>query len=202
MIRINAMGEACPLPVVKTLRALQSLGGAGSVETLVDNETAVQNLRRLAESKGCSIEVETISDAEYRVTITAAEGAELPKEEAIACTAPAAQKKTVVIISTDHMGEGNEELGRALLKAFLFALTQQETLPAAILFYNAGAAVTCEGSASLEDLQALQSQGVESLTCGTCLNYYGLTEKLRVGEVTNMYVIAEKQLQADCIIRP
>ena len=196
MIRINAMGEACPLPVVKTLRALQSLGGAGSVETLVDNETAVQNLRRLAESKGCSIEVETISDAEYRVTITAAEGAELPKEEAIACTAPAAQKKTVVIISTDHMGEGNEELGRALLKAFLFALTQQETLPAAILFYNAGAAVTCEGSASLEDLQALQSQGVEILTCGTCLNYYGLTEKLRVGEVTNMYVIAEKQLQA------
>ena len=193
MIRINAMGEACPLPVVKTLRALQSLGGAGSVETLVDNETAVQNLRRLAESKGCNIEVETISDAEYRVTITAAEGAELPKEEAIACTAPAAQKKTVVVISADHMGEGNEELGRALLK---------ETLPAAILFYNAGAAVTCEGSASLEDLQALQSQGVEILTCGTCLNYYGLTEKLRVGEVTNMYVIAEKQLQADCIIRP
>ena len=142
MIRINAMGEACPLPVVKTLRALQSLGGAGSVETLV------------------------------------------------------------VVISADHMGEGNEELGRALLKAFLFALTQQETLPAAILFYNAGAAVTCEGSASLEDLQALQSQGVEILTCGTCLNYYGLTEKLRVGEVTNMYVIAEKQLQADCIIRP
>ena len=140
MIRINAMGDACPLPVVKTLRALQSLGGAGSVETLVDNETAVQNLRRLAESKGCSIEVETISDAEYRVTITAAEGAELPKEEAIACTAPAAQKKTVVVISADHMGEGNEELGRALLKAFLFALTQQETLPAAILFYNAGAA--------------------------------------------------------------
>ena len=116
MIRINAMGDACPLPVVKTLRALQSLGGAGSVETLVDNETAVQNLRRLAESKGCSIEVETISDAEYRVTITAAEGAELPKEEAIACTAPAAQKKTVVVISADHMGEGNEELGRALLR--------------------------------------------------------------------------------------
>ena len=202
MIRINAMGDACPLPVVKTLRALQSLGGAGSVETLVDNETAVQNLRRLAESKGCSIEVETISDAEYRVTITAAEGAELPKEETIACTAPAAQKKTVVVISADHMGEGNEELGRALLKAFLFALTQQETLPAAILFYNAGAAVTCEGSASLEDLLSLSKLGVEILTCGTCLNYYGLTDKLQVGAVTNMYVITEKQMQADLVIRP
>ena len=202
MVQVNALGDTCPLPVIKTMNALKDLGGAGTVEVLVDNEIAVQNLTRLAENKGCTIETEKRSEKEYRVTITAAEGAELPKEEAIACTAPAAQKKTVVVISADHMGEGNEELGRALLKAFLFALTQQETLPAAILFYNAGAAVTCEGSASLEDLQALQSQGVEILTCGTCLNYYGLTEKLRVGEVTNMYVIAEKQLQADCIIRP
>ena len=71
-----------------------------------------------------------------------------------------------------------------------------------MLFYNGGAKLTTEGSASLEDLKKLEEQGVEILTCGTCLNYYGLTEKLRVGEVTNMYVIAEKQLQADCIIRP
>ena len=79
MIRINAMGEACPLPVVKTLRALQSLGGAGSVETLVDNETAVQNLRRLAESKGCTVQTEQLSEKQYQVTITVGEGAELPE---------------------------------------------------------------------------------------------------------------------------
>ncbi len=181
-----------PLPVVKTLRALQSLGGAGSVETLVDNETAVQNLRRLAESKGCSIEVETISDAEYRVTITAAEGAELLPRRRRLPALPRRRRKRPSSSSRPTTWAGNEELGRALLKAFLFALTQQETLPAAILFYNGGAAVTCEGSASLEDLQALQSRGVEILTCGTCLNYYGLTESSRVGEVTNMYVIAEK----------
>ena len=197
MIRINAMGDACPLPVVKTLRALQSLGGAGSVETLVDNETAVQNLRRLAESKGCSIEVETISDAEYRVTITAAEGAELPKEETIACTAPAAQKKTVVVISTDHMGEGNEELGRALLKAFLFALTQQETLPAAILFYNAGAAVTCEGSASLEDLQALQEAIGRTIPAHLPMDYFFryllIREIHQVKTLTQMQQLTLKQ---------
>ena len=100
------------------------------------------------------------------------------------------------------MGEGNDELGKILLKGFLFALTQQETLPSTILFYNGGASVTCEGSASLEDLQTLQSRGVQIMTCGTCLNYYGLTDKLCVGEITNMYVIAEKQLQADLVIRP
>ena len=88
------------------------------------------------------------------------------------------------------------------MKGFLFALGQLPQPPKTLLFYNGGAHLTCEGSASLEDLRALAEKGTEILTCGTCLNYYGLTEKLRVGEVTNMYVIAEKQLQADCIIRP
>lgn len=74
--------------------------------------------------------------------------------------------------------------------------------PATILLYNGGACVSCEGSVSLEDLELLDSRGVEILTCGTCLNYYSLTEKLRVGEVTNMYVIAEKLMQADLIVRP
>ena len=123
-------------------------------------------------------------------------------DEQIACTVPAAQKKTVVVISADHMGEGDEELGRILMKGFIFALTQQEHLPSTILFYNGGARLTCEDSASLEDLKNLASLGVEILTCGTCLNHYGLTDKLAVGDVTNMYVITEKQMQADLILRP
>ena len=93
-------------------------------------------------------------------------------------------------------------LGKILLKGFLFALTQQETLPKTVLFYNGGAAVTCEGSASLEDLQKLESLGVEILTCGTCLNYNGLTGKLAVGGVTNMCVIAEKMLNAGNVVKP
>ena len=202
MIQVNAIGEACPLPVIKTLHALQELGGAGVVQTLVDNEIAVQNLTRLAESKGCAIETEKLAEKEYRVTITASQAVTSTGEEAAACVVPAAQKKVVVVVSADHMGEGSEELGKILLKGFLFALTQQEKLPTTILFYNGGARVTCEGSASLEDLKALAAQGVEILTCGTCLNYYGLTDKLQVGEVTNMYVIAEKQMQADLVLKP
>ena len=108
----------------------------------------------------------------------------------------------MVVISADHMGEGNDELGKILLKGFLFALTQQEKLPSTILFYNGGAALTCEGSAMLEDLKALEAQGVEILTCGTCLNFYGLTEKLAVGSVTNMYTIAEKLTQAGNVVKP
>lgn len=202
MIQVNAIGDACPLPVIKTMNALKELGGAGTVEVLVDNEVAVQNLTRLAENKGCTIRTEMVSEKEYRVTLTASGAVEQTGDEASFCTVPAAQKKIVVVIAADHMGEGNDELGKILLKGYLFALTQQETLPSTILFYNGGASVTCEGSASLDDLRELAKLGVEILTCGTCLNYYGLTDKLRVGEITNMYVIAEKQLQADLVLRP
>lgn len=203
MIQVNAMGDACPIPVVKTLNALRELAGPGTVQTLVDNQVAVQNLTRLAESKGCTIQTEQLSEKQYQVTITVGEDAELPESADGICTVPVAKPdNTVVVISADHMGEGDEVLGKILLKGFLFALTQQETLPKTILFYNGGAAVTCDGSPSLEDLQKLKELGVEILTCGTCLNHYGLTEKLRVGEVTNMYVIVEKQMQATLVIRP
>ena len=108
----------------------------------------------------------------------------------------------MVVIASDQMGEGAEELGKTLLKAFVFSLTQQDKLPKTILFYNGGAHLTCEGSPMLEDLKALEAEGVEILTCGTCLNFYGLTEKLAVGGVTNMYVIAEKMLGAGNVVKP
>ena len=97
---------------------------------------------------------------------------------------------------------GNEELGKVLIKGFLFAQTQLENLPDTILFYNGGAKLTCEGSDSIEDLKKLEEAGVRILTCGTCLNYYGLTEKLKVGGVTNMYVIAQTMAEADLVVRP
>ena len=202
MITVNAMGDACPLPVVKTLNAIKGLTGPETVETLVDNPTAVENLRRLAQSRGCSFSSEKRGEAEYRVLLGVGAEAELPAEEAPACYIPPAKKRVVVAVTADHMGEGDPKLGRTLLKGFLFALGQLEELPAVILFYNGGAALSCEGSESLEDLKALESRGVEILTCGTCLNFYGLSEKLRVGSVTNMYSIVETLAGADLVLRP
>ena len=106
------------------------------------------------------------------------------------------------MIAADHMGEGKEDLGKVLIKGFIFALTQLEELPKTILFYNGGAKITTEGSESLEDLKTLEAQGVEIMTCGTCLDYYGLKEKLQVGTVTNMYSIVETMNNADKILRP
>ena len=201
MLTVNAMGDACPLPVVKTINAIKGLNGPDTVETLVDNPTAVENLRRLAQSRGYSFSSEKKGEAEYRVLLGVGEGSEAP-EEAPACYIPPARKRVVVAVTADHMGEGDPKLGRTLLKGFLFALGQLEELPAVLLFYNGGASVTCEGSESLEDLKALEGRGVEILTCGTCLNFYGLSEKLRVGGVTNMYSIVETLAGADLVLRP
>ena len=183
MVKVDARGDACPLPVVKAKKAIAELNGAGEVEILV-----VYSAEKLAER-------------EYSVRFTVGEAVPEREEKAEAC-APDNRTDTVVVIASDQMGEGAEELGKTLLKAFVFSLTQQDKLPKTILLYNGGAHLTCEGSPMLEDLKALEAEGVEILTCGTCLNFYGLTEKLAVGGVTNMYVIAEKMLGAGNVVKP
>ena len=195
-IKVDALGDACPLPVVKAKKAISELQGAGQVEVLVDND-----LTKMAQQKGYQYSAEKLEERKYRVLFTLGEAADAPAEQAPVC-APDARTDTVVAISAAVMGDGSEELGKTLLKAFVFALTQQDKLPKTILFYNGGAALTCEGSAMLEDLKSLEAQGVEILTCGTCLNFYGLTEKLAVGSVTNMYTIAEKLTQAGNVVKP
>ena len=208
MVTINAMGDTCPIPVIKTQNAIKALTKADEIEVLVDNEVAVQNLTKLAGSLGCEVKSEKKAEKEYRVVIAVAEdkvqGQTVQKKEeaAEATCIPDARDNTVVVISSDKMGEGEKELGKVLIKGYLYALTQLETLPKTILFYNKGAYLTCEGSASLDDLKSLEAQGVEIQTCGTCLNFYGLTEKLQVGTVTNMYVIAETMAKASKVIKP
>lgn len=202
-VQVDAMGDACPIPVVKTLKALRELVGAGTIVTLVDNEVAVQNLTRMAHEKGCEVASEQLGEKRYQVTLTVPEGVEVAdgEPEAATCYVPA-QRNLVIQVSSDAMGAGSDELGRSLMKAFVYAVTQQDELPATMLFYNGGARLTCEGSPCLDDLRALAEQGVEILTCGTCLNHYGLTEQLAVGEVTNMYIICQRLEQASHVVRP
>ena len=108
----------------------------------------------------------------------------------------------VAVLSANTMGNGEEQLGKILMKSFIFALTKQDQLPEIILCYNSGASLTCEDSDSLEDLKSLEAEGVKILTCGTCLDFYGLKESLAVGSVTNMYEIVEIMENAGTIIRP
>lgn len=202
-VTVNALGEQCPIPVVKATRALREMTEPGTLTVLVDNEIAVQNLRRMAEGNGLSYEAQKRGEKEFAVTMTVDQPAgDAPKEEPSVACIPDQRAEVVVAVDTAVMGRGSDELGEKLMKGFLFAVSQLETLPRTMLFYNGGAKLTVEGSASLEDLSKLEAQGVEILTCGTCLDYYGLTEKLRVGTVTNMYTIVEKLAGAGKVVKP
>ena len=200
---IDCKGMACPLPVVNAKKASEELRAGDVLTVLVDNEIAVQNLTRFAEHKGFGVSAEKKADKEHAVTMTAPGAAlEEAKEEEITCVTDSRRKGMLVVLSSNQMGTGDPKLGSSLMKAFVFALTKQDQLPDTILCYNTGAYLSCEGADTLEDLKLLESEGVTILTCGTCLDFYGLKEKLAVGTVTNMYDIVERMENAAQIIKP
>jgi selenium metabolism protein YedF len=200
---IDCKGMACPLPVVNAKKTAEEMGAGDVLTVLVDNEIAVQNLTRFAEHKGFGVSAEKKTDKEYAVIMNISGAvAEEAKEEAIACVMDSRRKGMLVVLSANTMGAGDPKLGTSLMKAFVFALTKQDQLPDTILCYNTGAYLTCEGADTLEDLKLLEGEGVTILTCGTCLDFYGLKEKLAVGGVTNMYDIVERMENAAQIIKP
>ena len=202
---IDARGKVCPVPVVETKKGLKTLQAGDTMEVLVDNFIAVQNLCKMAEQMKLPVASEKINEDHYIVTINMTRelgNQQGKKSKDMVCIPDIRLDKTVVAIASNQMGEGDERLGRILIKGFLYALTEQDQLPETILLYNSGCYLSTEDSDSVADLKLLESQGVEIITCGTCLNHYGLSEKLAVGDVSNMYVIVEKQIQATKIIRP
>lgn len=209
---IDARGLACPLPVVNAKKAIGEFKEDGVLTVLVDNEIAVQNLKKFARQKGLAADGEKKAEKQFEVTIQVAAnpvsadgqsiGAAGTEVEISSCTPDPRKKGMTVVLSADVMGGGDEKLGRTLMKAFIFALTKQDQLPETILCYNSGAYLTCEGSESLEDFKSLEAEGVTIMTCGTCLDFYGIKEKLAVGTVTNMYDIVETMMNALEIIKP
>ena len=199
---IDCRRLACPLPVVNAKKAAEAMNPGDVLTVLVDNEIAVQNLSRFAEHKGFGVSAQKKGEKEYAVVMTVSGEAVESKEEEVACVMDSRRKGMLVVLSGNVMGTGDGKLGTSLMKAFVFALTKQDQLPDTILCYNTGAYLTCEGADTLEDLKLLESEGVTILTCGTCLDFYGLKEKLAVGGVTNMYDIVERMESAAQIIKP
>ncbi len=194
---LDCMGLACPLPVVKTKKEFESFTEKGTLTVKVDNETAVKNLSRLAANEGFEVAAKQLSEAAYEVRIV------VEPDKQCSCEAEASVKKiTTVVIASNEMGTGDEELGRSLIKMFIYSLTNIDKLPDNIIFYNSGVKLAVEGSESVEDLRNLEKAGVKIKTCGTCLKHYGLSDKLKVGVISNMYDIAETLTSSDSIIRP
>lgn len=204
---VDAKGMACPLPVVNAKKAAEEMQTGDVLTVLADNEIAVQNLQKFANYKGYQVYSEKLGENEYAVKMQITAGKmqqvqESKESEEISCSPDTKKKGLVVVLSANTMGVGEEKLGKALMKAFVFALTRQDVLPETILCYNSGAYLTSEGADTLEDLKSLEAEGVNIMTCGTCLDFYGIKEKLAVGSVTNMYEIVETMENAGKLIRP
>ncbi|MDR3146819.1 MAG: sulfurtransferase-like selenium metabolism protein YedF [Treponema sp.] len=218
MKTLDMRGQPCPIPVVKAKEILaEQDGGSAGVVVLVDNFVAVQNLEKMAKGTGCDFSYAEEGDI-FRVTIVkgprfrpAADdpapsagtpsAADAPSEGPAASEAAGGGKRgPVVLITADSMGRGAEDLGRLLIKGFIFSLTQLKPLPEALLFLNGGARLTTEGANTVPDLKALEAQGVGIYTCGTCANYYKLTEALAVGSIVDMMNIVNRLAKAASVI--
>ncbi|HEX2936763.1 MAG TPA: sulfurtransferase-like selenium metabolism protein YedF [Bacteroidales bacterium] len=174
---IDARGLTCPQPVILTKRAMDE-SGTDELTTIVDNNAALENVSKLGKSQGYDVDVEEQGENYYiRMNKTY-------------CENIAGQNLTggvAILVTSQFFGQGNEELGQVLMKSFLYSLNEMKEKIKHIIFMNSGIFLTCEGSPVLEYLQGLEADGVEILSCGTCLDFYGMKEKLAAGKVTNMY---------------
>ncbi len=184
---VDARGFECPKPVIMTKKALGEIG-EGSIKTIVDNEVAKNNLEKLANSMGYDFSSQKISDEEFHTIITISEGA---KENG--------QEGAILLFGQDKLGE-DEELGKILIKSFIYTVKETNPHPKTMIFYNTGVKLTVEGSEVLEDLKALEDLGVRIISCGTCVDFFSIKEKVGVGEIGNMYLIYETMLSDGKVI--
>lgn len=186
---VDARGLPCPQPVINTKKALEEIE-EGTVTVLVDSAESRENVRRFAQSQGCQVEI-TERYGAFCLAIT--------KEY----SGQAEQGKTtdVILITGEQLGTGDERFGEGLMTSFINNLGEVASRPDKIIFANSGVRLTTQGSEVLETLQRLEQEGVQILSCGTCLEHYHLNDKLRVGIVTNSYEVVDSLLSAGKVIK-
>ncbi|MDR2934482.1 MAG: sulfurtransferase-like selenium metabolism protein YedF [Candidatus Adiutrix sp.] len=191
MTILDMTGQPCPRPVIEAKKALGAARPGETVSVLVDNDIARQNLQKMAEGLGHEFSHERRGDGLILAGIKVAGGGRPARDNGAGL---------VVAIGRDCLGGANEELGKSLMKSFIFSLTELEPPPAHILFFNGGVWLSTAGSAALDDLASLAGKGSRIASCGACLNYFKLTDKLAVGQVTNMFDIVSTMAQAGRLI--
>lgn len=198
MIKLDAIGKTCPIPVIMLKNALKDIP-EGEVELLIDNEISVQNIEKFCKELGHSYSFQEKDGIfSFHILKKAKEKEAVASEGVLA----ASDDSYCVVIDSDEMGKGDSALGKTLIKGFIYTLTEMETLPKAVIFYNKGVFLAAEGCETEEDLKKLQNMGVEVLSCGACVNFYNLADKIKVGIITNMYNIINTQIKYGKVIKP
>ena len=188
---IDARGLSCPQPVILTKKALQD---HSEIVVIVDNETAQENVKRMAQSQGCEVTIER-REGDIHLMISKGCSCEIPE------AAGTTQGPLVIVIGSDTMGRGDDELGSVLMKSFIHTLLETSPQAGSLIFFNTGVKLTIQGSEVLEDLRALSERGVKILVCGTCLGFFEIKDRLAAGTVSNMYDITETMTGAGRLVQ-
>jgi len=188
---IDCRNQACPSPVINVKKALEE---HTEIQVILDDGAPYENVTRFSRNRGYQVS-EQWDDTSWRLTISG-------KSDTINNTVLLpSDNSRILLITSDRLGDGPEELGRLLMKNFIHTLLETGEMPAQMFFLNTGVFLTCEGSDVQEALGKLQGMGVEIFSCGVCLDFFKLKDKLRAGATTNMLVIVETLLTAGQVIK-
>ncbi|AFM24283.1 sulfurtransferase-like selenium metabolism protein YedF [Desulfomonile tiedjei] len=203
---VDCRGLSCPQPVLETRKALEE-SVASQLRILVDNITSRENVKRFASSQGLGVQVREMGADEFELLLERVQDTASPENKPTESqSSPVEQEslngKNVVYVGNDCMGRGDDELGRKLIRGFLRTLIDVAPVPWKIIFINAGVKLTTLDEEAVEAISVLADRGVEILSCGTCLEHFGLVDRLKVGRVTNMFEVIESLNGATKVISP
>jgi len=187
---IDCKGLKCPQPVINTKKYFDSIK-EGEALIIVDNEVAKNNICKFAQSNGYKYKA-VDSEGLFNINIT---------KEDCHCEIMKFDKKLVIVVGTDKLGEGEEVLGANLMKSYMYALSESDDMPSDIIFLNSGVKLTTKGSSVIDSLEELKNKGVNITSCGTCLDFYNLKDDLLIGDISNMYTIVETMNKSDNTIK-
>lgn len=207
MLTIDCKGLLCPRPLIEAKKAFTQAPIGETLVIVVDNETAVFNLTSYFTGNGVESHTKTDGNLHF-VTVYKGISQEATLENSRPedyCQIPQqnrAKEKTIVLIASDKMGEGDSELGSILMKGFFVALAEAETVPEEVIFYNSGVLLTTRKSAILQSLEQLKTKGVQLTACGTCADFFDIKSEIEIATISNMYSIVTAINSAEKVIKP
>lgn len=195
---IDACGLACPGPVLLAKDAVEETAGI-DLSVLVDNAGSAENVTRFLTTKGYSV-TETQEDGVFRLVAAsgAAQGSDVPQKTAV--VRGETVQKVLVLVTSDTLGSGDDVLGRKLMISYLKTIKEMGPELWQLIFVNGGVKLTTTSSPVLQELQDYEKSGTIILSCGTCLEHFGLTEEKQVGGTTNMLDIISATQFADKVV--
>ena len=201
---VDTKGQLCPKPIIETKKVLKEVEVGDIFVVITDSETSLNNLKRFLTDNKTEYNV-VKEGGSWSITVTKLSGNVSPNREEEYCS-PVAKSTSggdyVIAITSDCMGQGEEELGRKLMKSFISIILYLDSLPSSVIFYNSGVKLVVKDSPVVEYLSELKKHDVEIIVCGTCVDFYGLTNNLGIGKINDMLTITNRLLKAEKVLRP